>query len=57
MSWRLYRVVCALLGVGIAIGLGLTAEGNPWPGIPLLILSVGGLAAIVLHRWVKYDEW
>jgi hypothetical protein len=49
VSWRLYRVVCALLGVGIACGLGLTVEGNRWPGIPLLIRSMGGLVAVVRY--------
>ena len=57
MSWRMYRVVFALFGVAIAVGLGLATTGQPWLGIPVVIASLTGAAGFALYRWVKYDEW
>jgi len=53
----MYRVVCALFGVAIAVGLGVATTGQPSLGIPLVIASLTGVAGFALYRWVKYDEW
>ena len=57
MSWRMYRVVGALFGVAIAVGLGLATTGEPGLGVPVVVASLAGAAGFALYRWVKYDEW